>query len=140
VTDQRPHDMPPTAHRNAPHNVPSWGLGLLITLRVTSSVRPVSHLWAYRQCVPPAKDPCRPQRPSGAMDDGEAWPSTGTIAQQVGLSWDPGEPKAFKPGLPDPGQLRCLLHPPIVDSHRGWVNSWGPVTAMNGGLAGIAPL
>ena len=24
--------------------------------------------------------------------------------------------------------LKILLHPPIVDSHRGWVNSWGPVT------------
>ena len=37
-------------------------------------------------------------------------------------------PTALKPGLPDPGQLRCCLHPPVTDSHRGRINHWGPVT------------
>jgi hypothetical protein len=29
-------------------------------------------------------------------------------------------------GLPHPGQLRCSLHSPIADSHRGWIHTWGP--------------
>jgi len=64
--------------------------------------------WAYSANVPPAEDPPDPKDDAAqqrhmlsadrvrlvlillvryANDDGEAWPSTGTIAQQVGLSW-----------------------------------------------------
>lgn len=40
-------------------------------------------------------------------------------------------PQAFRAGLPDPGRLRCGLHPPITDSHRRWISSRGLATLLS---------
>ncbi len=55
-------------------------------------------------------------------------PSPGDHQRLEGRIQQP--PKAFKPGLPHPGQLRCSLHPPLADSHPGWINTWGPVNRL----------